>query len=643
MPKTRIIPSWQNAIIILSGTVVSSIIVIGLQWGRPILVPIALAILLTFLLNPVVKMLQQRGFGRMPAVMLGVSAAGLSMLQIGSLMARQLTILVAELPQNTQNIKVKVQTLRQFGSSQIATQFEEMAEEISEATTGQAAGKTKSSDNSIAEAPADKNADSDRVTVRTESIPWLSLTGYLSSAFEVLATLAFSLILLVVFLIARDDLRDRVVMLAGRARVAVTSKALEDVTERISRYLLMVAMLNGSYAIMLGLGLFALQVPYAFLWGFMAGSLRFIPYIGPWIGAIGPISMALATTPGWFQPLAVFGFVLVLELVSNNILEPLVFGRSTGVSSTALIISAAFWGYLWGPIGLVISAPIAVCLMVLGKNIPQLAFLDLLLGNEPALRSDMGIYQRMMLGDEHEATRLVLLRMKDAPVGEVFDKLLIPTLIFAKRDFLREQLSEEDRKLVLDGVQTTLSHTDKFLRTIAERKTEELETALAETDAPKPVGAGRVTMLACPAADESDSAALVMLQQSLDPFQWNIELAAVETLTSELLARIEIAPPAIVYVAALPPRGLKHARYLCKRLHEGSPDLQIVVGRWGQTRNSKLEREQLEEAGASFVTTSLTDTIQLLNSRLPLLPRAQIVAAVPSTVPQIPALVSPGH
>lgn len=462
MTKTRIIPSWQNATVILSGTVVSLIIVIGLQWGRPVLVPIALAILLTFLLNPVVKKLQQRGLGRVPSVMVAVFAASLAILLIGSLVVRQVTILVADLPQNTQNIKAKVQALRRFGSSEIATQFKKMAEEISEVTTEPAAETTTPSDSAIAETPAERTADSDSAADQTESIPWLSLTGYLSSAVEVLATLAFSLILLVVFLIARDDLRDRVVVLAGRARVAVTSKALEDVTERISRYLLMVAMLNGSYGIMLGLGLLALQVENAFLWGFMAGSLRFIPYIGPWIGAIGPIGMALATTPGWFQPLAVFGFVLVLELVSNNILEPLVFGRSTGVSSTALIISAAFWGYLWGPIGLVMSAPIAVCLMVIGKNIPQLAFLNLLLGNEPALRSDMGIYQRMMLGDEYEATRLVLLRMKDASVGEVFDQLLIPTLSYAKRDFLREQLSEEDRKLVLDGVQTTLKSYRDF-------------------------------------------------------------------------------------------------------------------------------------------------------------------------------------
>lgn len=641
MTRTRIIPSWQNAIIILSGTVVSLIIVVALQWGRPVLVPIALAILLTFLLNPVVKTLQQRGLGRMPAVMLGVSAVGLAMLLIGTLVARQVSILVADLPQNTQNIKAKVQTLRQFGSSRMATQFEKMAAEISEATNVPVAestapitaGDQTSPGNAIASAP---------VVVPTQSIPWLGLTGYLSSAFEVLATLAFSLILLVVFLIARDDLRDRVVVLAGRARIAVTSKALEDVTERISRYLLMVAMLNGSYAVMLGLGLFALQVPYAFLWGFLAGSLRFIPYIGPWIGAIGPIGMSLATTPGWIQPMSAFGFVLVLELVSNNILEPLVFGRSTGVSSIALIISAAFWGYLWGPIGLVMSAPIAVCLMVIGKNIPQLAFLNLLLGNEPALRSDMGIYQRMMLGDDQEATRLILLRLKDSSAGEVFDELLIPTLSHAKRDFLRDQLSEKDRRLVLDGVQASLGHTEKYIQAIAQHKAEELKLALGEADASAPVEVKRVTMLACPAADASDSAALIMLRQSLDSAQWNIEQTALETLTSELVARIAVNPPAIFYIAALPPRGLTNARYLCKRLREGSPEQQIVVGRWGQIRNCKLEREQLEEAGATFVTTSLVETIQLLNSRLPILNQNSVVAAAPTIPQQLPSLVSAG-
>ncbi len=638
MSKTRIVPSWQNAIILLSGTVVSLIIVIGLQWGRPVLVPIALAILLTFLLNPVVRKLKQRGLGRTSAVMLSVSAAGFAILLIGGLVARQFTILVAELPQNTANIKAKVRTLRQFGYSPMAAQFEKMAEEISEATTLPNAEQLPANSRSQDPGLLEKAGASGPLLVRTESTMWLGLTGYLSSAFEVLVTLGFSLILLVVFLIGRDDLRDRVVVLAGRARVAMTSKALEDVTERISRYLLMVAMLNGGFGIMLGLGLFALQVPYAFLWGFLAGSLRFIPYIGPWIAAIGPIAIALATSEGWMQPFAVFGFVLVLELVGNNIIEPLVFGRSTGVSSTALIISAAFWGYLWGPIGLVLSAPIAVCLMVVGKNIPQLAFLNLVLGSEPALNSNMGIYQRFMLGDEQEATRLLLLRLKDDPADEVFDDMLIPTLNYAKRDFLRDQLSEEDHMMVLKGVETLLSHTATFFQALVQRQEEEVQLASVEADAAATGKATRVQILVCPAADASDSVALTMLRQSLGSVQWNIEETTVDTLTSELVARIALDPPAILCIAALPPRGLAHSRYLCKRVRESSPDLPIVVGRWGQKRSGKLECEQLEEAGATFVTSSLAETTRLLMSRLPLLNRDTSIKTPPAPVESIEAV-----
>jgi predicted PurR-regulated permease PerM len=271
------------------------------------------------------------------------------------------------------------------------------------------------------------------VHFQTESAPWLSLTDYLGSAVEVLATLAFALVLLVFFLLGREDLRDRIVLLAGKTRLALTSKALEDITDRVSRYIVMVALVNGGFGVLLTAGLFALQVPYALLWGFLAAALRFIPYIGPWIGAVFPIAMSLAISEGWWQPLAVFGFVMVLELVSNNVVEPLVFGRSTGVSPTALLVSAAFWLYLWGPIGLVLSAPFAVCLVVLGKNVPQLGFLNLLLGDVPALRADVGLYQRLMLGDQDDAAALVLRRMKKSPSEEIYDEMLVPALNHTRR------------------------------------------------------------------------------------------------------------------------------------------------------------------------------------------------------------------
>ena len=612
-------PMWQRAVILLSGTVVGLVIVLGLQWGRPVLIPIALAVLLTFLLNPIVRTLQRRGLGRVCSVMVAVSTAGIVLMGLSWMVTRQLAGMLAELPQNTANIKAKVTTLRQLGSGPLIEQFEVMFDEISE--------EMRRPSGDIATALADGEelakipliAPANALPVRTASTPWRSLTGYLGSAFEVLATLAFALILLVFFLMGRDDLRDRIVLLAGQTRLALTSKALEDVTERISRYIVMVAAVNGGFGVVLTAGLFALQVPYALLWGFLAAGLRFIPYIGPWIGALFPIAMSLATSDGWGQPLAVFGYVMALELICNNVVEPLAFGHSTGVSPTALLISAAFWLYLWGPIGLVLSAPFAVCLVVLGKNIPQLGFLNLLLGDVPALRAHVGLYQRLMLGDQHEAAALVLQRMKKSPSDEVYDEMLIPALNFANRDVQRDYLTDEEQQIVLDAMRDSLRQADGFLRTMSDSK-EHLTPEDHRTTSSSPAIAP-IKILGCPAKNDTDCVGLEMLRQLLDPTHWDLEVTALETLTSELAARIAADPPAVICIASLPPGGLAHARYLCKRLRDASPEILIIVGRWAPQRNSKIDRERLEQAGASFVTTTLLETRQLLESRLSLLPR----------------------
>ncbi len=624
MARALVVPIWQRAIILLSGTVVGIVLLLGLQWGRPVLIPIALAGLLTFLLNPIIRFLERRGLGRIFAVIAAVSMAGIVLMCLGWMVTRQVAGMVAELPQNTANIKAKVKTLRSLGTGPLADQFVQMVEEIGQefqlprSGTAPAKPAVRETESIPAESPVETRR------APTGSIPWLSLTGYLSSAFEVLATLAFALVLLVFFLLGRDDMRDRIVLLAGRARLALTSKALKEVTDRISHYIVMVALLNGGFGILLSVGLFLLGVPYALLWGFFAGSLRFIPYIGPWIGALFPIAMSLAISNGWWQPLSVIGLVLVLELTSNNVVEPLVFGHSTGVSPTALLISAAFWLYLWGPIGLVLSAPFAVCLVVLGKNIPQLGFLHLLLSDAPALRANVGIYQRLMLGDEHEADRIVLQHMKENPPDEVYDDMLVPALNYTRRDVQRDYLTEDDQQVILNGIRGSLHQANQFRqslpastadqsgRTPEDQNREDQNTGSSLAIKP-------LQILACPAHDETDHLAIEMLRQLLDPARWTLDVAAVETMTSELAVRISAAPPDVICIASLPPDGLAHARYLCRRLRAASPDMLIVVGRWGQKRNGKLDRERLEQAGASAVTTTLLETRQLLESRLPLL------------------------
>lgn len=614
MSRIQPIPSWQRAVILLAGTVVSLGLVLVLIWAKPVLVPIAIAVLLTFLLNPLVRTLQRRGLGRTGSVLLAVTAAGIVLISVGTLVTNELANVLVKLPQHTMTIKAKVQSLRRLTSGKLIQQFEAMIEEVSrdiqESPTGTSLVQAESP-GPTAETSA---PSSDVALPQRGSVPWMLLTGYLGSAMEVMGTLAFSTILLVFFLLGREDLRDRIVILAGNARLAFTSKALEDVSERITRYIVMVVLLNSAYGLLMTVGLYFLRVPNAFLWGVLAGGLRFIPYIGPWIGAIFPIFMSLATSDGWSLPLAVFGYIVVLELISNNVIEPLAFGHSIGVSPTALMISAAVWMYLWGPIGLVISAPIAVCLVVLGKNISQLAFLNLLLGDGPAMRDHVGLYQRLMLGDQHEASALIQQRRESHPAEEVYDALLIPSLNYTRRDLLREFLSEDDQRMIVEGMRTSLHVLDESPQPSEALTLPVIESATQALDSATVVELPQV--LGCPARDETDAVGLEMLRQLLIPSRCQLEVASVDLLVSELVARMAESPPAAICIACLPPGGLSHARYLCKRLREAAPEILIIVGRWSPSGVSKLDRDRLIEAGASAVTATILETRKLLESRL---------------------------
>ncbi len=599
--------SWQQSLVAFSRTFIGLVIVLALSWGRPVFIPIALATLLTFLLNPIVRGLQRLRLGRVLSVLLAVSFVGMGLTALGFVGSRQVASLLSDLPANTAKITAKVKSLKAVVSGPTAQRFEEMIEEVSRELQLSSA---PSRSNAAATETGDSSASQPiKETVPPPAkIPWEMLTGYLGSAFEVMATLAFTLVLLVFFLMEREGLRDRIVLLAGKTRLTVTSKALDDAATRVSRYIGMVALVNGGFGVLLTIGLFLLGMPYAILWGCLAALLRFVPYIGPWVGAFFPIVMSLAMSEGWWQPIGVFGFVLVLELIFNNIVEPLVFGRTMGVAPTALLISAAFWLFLWGPIGLILSAPFAVCLVVLGKNIPQLGFLNVLLGDQPALTADVGFYQRLLVRDRQEAVVFVVNRLGESDAHQVFDELLIPALNYAKRDFQRGHLTTEERDSLLEALCESFAKVDRS-------RAEAIQDAASPPDAvvakEKPQ---RLTLLGCSATDEVDRTALLMLQELLDPARWDVELVSEATLTSELVARVATEAPAVICIASLPPGGIAQARYLCKKLHAVAADVPLIVGRWGQRRISQPDHDRLTEAGAKVVTTSLLETQQWLDS-----------------------------
>ena len=624
MTTAHSVPTWQQSLNLLTEVVIGVVIIVGLQWGRAVLIPIALAVLLTFLLNPIVRSLHHRGLNRLFSVFLAVSTVAIVILCLGLVVTRQISGMLAELPRNTERIKNKVKEIKQFGSGatkdQIVQMFEEIIAEIHVPRDLQRTG-TASGFLNEGSVP-DLRAGS--IVIQTEPTRWLSFTGYLSSAFEVLATLGFAFVLLVFFLIEREDLRDRIVLLAGRAKVTVTSKALEDVTDRVSHYIGMVALVNGGFGLILTTGLFALGVPFALLWGFVAASLRFLPYIGPWIGAVFPIALSFALSDGLWQPIAVFMFVTAVELVTNNVVEPLLFGHTIGVSPTALLVSAACWLFLWGPIGLVLSAPFAVCLVVLGKNITALNFLYILLGDKPALDVDHSFYQRLMLGDFHDAAALAVKKSRTSTPEVVFDEMLIPALNFTNRDVLRNHLKSDEYQSILDGMKITLSEMETSWAAKLDKVNRSQPTlGIPGETASSNVPGTRIRILGCAATNESDQFALELLQRMLSPLRWAMELKSSNTLTSELITKIGDSVPTIVFIASVPPGSLSHARYLCKRLRLAFPELQIVVGRFGQTRSMRRDRERLLEAGASFVVTSFSESRELLSSRLALLSSAQ--------------------
>lgn len=593
--------SWQHAIIVLSGVFLTMGVVFALYWAQAIFIPVALAIFLTFILSPFVYALQKRGLGRIPAVLIVVVIAGALLSGIGWVVGRQVANLVNDLPEYSDNIKAKIVTLKEYTSTNPRVQrtMDDILEMFKPVPKNPPAFSLFGSEPQRATP----------VVVEPQTPMWLAeMPSFLKPVVEILGQTALAVVLVIFMLVKREDLRNRFIRLVGNGRMTVTTKAVDDAAQRVSRYLVMQLIINVTYGIALSLGLLLIGVPHAFLWGFLAAVLRYVPYVGAPIAALFPIALSLIRFQGWFEPLAVIGWVLVLELVSNNVMEPWLYGQSIGVSEVAQLIAAAFWAFLWGPIGLVLSGPMTVVLLVLGKYAPQLEFLEILLGDEPPLEPDVGYYQRLTAKDQDEAAQLALAYQGEATPEKVYDELLLPALNYAKRDRIQEGLDEEDEQFILQA-------TRDILDDLGERRNGK---PAAESPLPPDVqrrkDIPRVRVLACPARDEYDRVALEMFQQLLNPDLWETRIAAAENLTSEMLQLAEEWKPAVICISSLPPGGLARTRYLCKRLRMRFPQIKILVGRWGARSKPEDLQKHFSDAGADGVEVSLMATKEHLQA-----------------------------
>jgi predicted PurR-regulated permease PerM len=570
----------QVRVLVNIASFVAFILVIAcLHWGQTVLVPVAMAFLLAFLLQPVVALFQRTGLGRTLSVILVVIVTGLVCVGVGWVVVAQFTGLVYDLGHNPQykaHITQKLSELRGVGKDSILDNVQAVIDEVVGALNRDTTAAV---------------TDKPQIIVQQGSSPFATVQAVLTPLLEPLGTAAFVVVLVIFMLLRYEDLRNRLIGLVGSGQLTVTTRALDDAGRRVSRYLLMQCVINGSYGLAMGLGLFLIGIPYAVLWGFLAAVFRYIPYVGPWIAAFFPITMSLVAFPGWTQLALVLGLFGLLELWSNMLMEPWLYGHSVGVSEVGLLVVTGFWTWLWGPIGLVLSTPLTVCLVVLGRHVPHLHFFEMLFGKAPALDPPVVYYQRLLARDQEEATELAEDYVKTHTLDAVADDVLIPALLLAWQDRKQGILAREDEAFILQATQDIVAE-------LGATTTEPAPDAQA-TGAPAPA-----LILGCPAHHEAEEVIVQMLRQLVPPPGCRVEVVSTRTHASEIAERVRQERPALLFIAALP-GGLPQTRYLCRHLHTAFPALHIVVGYWGNKEEFDKVLVRLRQAGASSLTTSL--------------------------------------
>jgi len=611
MPQSKSMPRESRAFALLCGVAV----LVGLWFARDILLPFALGILLSFLLAPVVGWVEKCKCPRILAVLIVVAISFTGVGLLSSVIGYELYDLAKRLPEYKSNIIHKVDTFRGDGNGVFSKMADAFAEVQSETSKPRDAGPDE--EPGMSGTPVDFAAD--EVPARTEGakvelaeparvevVNPLSFNEIVGSVFgpvlRPLGTAAIVLVFVVFMLIQREDLRNRLIHLVGSPRLNVTTQAMDDAAHRVSRYLVMQLIINTLFGLIIGIGLYFIDVPNPLLWGVMAGILRFVPFLGPWIAASVPVALSLAVFDGWNRPILVLGLFVINELISNNVLEPWLYGASTGISSLGILVSAVFWTWLWGPVGLVMATPLTVCLMVVGRHVPQIGFVNKLLSTQEILPPQDRFYQRLLALDPEEAIEVAEDFLKDHSLEALYDSVLLPALSLAEQDRHHGDLEEPKERLIID----TLRELVDDLGARAQRAAAAAGDASGGANT-TPVPASDLPVLCLPARDEADEIVGMMLAQLLEARGVTTELVSSKILVGEMLTQVAEQGTRVVCISALPPFATTHARYLCKRLRPKFPELQIVVGLWTVSASSKTTQEWLAALNVRDFVNTLAD------------------------------------
>ena len=635
------------------------VFIAALYFGREVLIPMALATLITFALSPLVQRLEQWRLNRAAATLLVVLLSLSVVAGIGYVVWSQAeTVVIKEIPQARSNIQKKLGHMWEFFkpinrvTGEIKQAVSVPAPSTQPATTQSSASlgsplmRQEAPGETFAVArpgdvhqlvppgeqtqlpttmPGDENAIAVRVV--TPQSPLTGMWEYLQSALGPLATTGVVVVLVIFMLLGREDLRDRMIRLFGRGQLNLTTQAIDEAADRITRFLVAQSVVNICYGLAVSGGLWLVGrifgrseggFPNVLLWGLLCAILRFIPYVGIWIAGLLPVILSFALFPGNSVFIATVSLFVTFELVVSQFVEPYVYGSSTGMSPLAVLLSAVFWTALWGPIGLLLSTPMTVCLLVLGKYVPQLEFLDILLGDEPVLEPPVRIYQRLIALDQEEASELVQQYLKEKSLEEIYDQILIPALAMAERDRQNEELDDERREFVHKGMRELI---EELGEQAAAARAEAAKAAAASVDVastgatappltrarPRLPKDCRVSVLCLPARDEADELAAMMLAQLLSLRGYYAEAISHEVLSGEMLELVEKNKAHIICVSALPPTATSDARYLTKRLRARFAAIPLIVGLWTFKADLDRARKRISHEESVKLVTRLAD------------------------------------
>lgn len=591
--------------------------VTALYFGRDIFLPLAVALLLTFALAPVVGWLRKLRIPRPIAVVSVVVAAFASIFLFGAVVASQLASLATNLPTYQTNIETKVQA---FKDADIGTGIFGRLTKILERLGRQIEEDSEPSNDDPTTDGGEPTVDPLPVeVVEPAPQPFQVLQTIIGPLIQPMATGGIIIVVVIFMLLKREDLRDRFIRLVGAGDLHRTTEALQDAGRRVGQYLLMQLIVNVTYAVPIGIGLWLIGVPNAPLWGLLALVLRFVPYIGPIIASVLPLILALAVDPGWTMVLWTAALFIVLELVSNNVVEPWLYGSRTGLSSLAIIIAAIFWTWLWGPLGLLLSTPLTVCLVVLGRHVPQFEFLDVLLGNDPVLDPHEQLYQRFLASDPDEATDRAETFLEEGDLVTFYQTVAIPALALGELDRARGVMSDERRKRVADSATALVDNLDEFAEEEAEDDDKDesdsgqgnpaVDQANDTDEAPElPDGTGK-TVLCAGGRGELDDAAAAMLAQVLTVQGAAASVIEYHALVPNRIRDLNLSGSQTVVIGFLNADSMTHARYMVRRLKRSQSSLRVGVVFWTLNDNELDRVKLIASINCDFVARTMTEAI----------------------------------